>query len=143
MVKLSFQSIDEKAAFWLKDYCQKVIQTKYRKGQKEYFGKKDISLHVDILYMKKDGVYVKKVYFMAIDRCRQGLPDSLCLADVVLDKMKVDFPSLKNVYAKSDNASSYHGNYYLTALYKLCEKKGLILKRYDYNEPCCGKGQCD
>ena len=60
---MSFQSIDEKAAFWLKDYCQKVIQTKYRKGQKEYFGKKDISLHVDILYMKKDGVFIKKGVF--------------------------------------------------------------------------------
>ena len=136
---LAFQSIDEETAFWLKDYCQKVLPTKYRKGQKEYFGKKGMSLHVDILCMKKDGVFVKKVYFTAIYQCEQGLSDSLCLADVVLDKMKVDFPSLKNVYAKSDNASSYHGNYYLRALYKLCEKKGLSLKRYDYNEPCRGK----
>ena len=64
-------------------------------------------LLVDILCMKKDGVVVKKVYLMAIYRCEQGVSDSLCLADVVLDKMKVDFPSLKNVYGKSDNASSW------------------------------------
>ena len=29
---LAFQSTDEEIAFWLKDYCQKVIPTKYRKG---------------------------------------------------------------------------------------------------------------
>ena len=63
---LAFQSIDEETAFWLKDYCQKVLPTKYGEGQKEYFGKKGMSLHVDILCMKKDGVFVKKVYFTAI-----------------------------------------------------------------------------
>ena len=73
-----------------------------------------MSLHVDILCMKKDAVFVKKVYFTAIYQCEQGLSDSLCLADVVFDKK-----SLKNVSEKSDNASSYHGNCYLTALYKL------------------------
>ena len=113
----------------MKDYCSKTLPTKYREDQNEYFGKK--GLHVDILCMKKDDVFVKMGYFTAINRCEQGLSDLLCLAVVVLDKMKVDFPSLKNVYAKSDNASSYHENYYLTVLYKLCEKKGLSLKRYD------------
>ena len=109
---LAFQSTDEETAFWLKDYCQKVLPTNYCEGQKEYFGKKGMSLHVDTLCMKKDGVFVKKVYFMAIYWCEQGLSDSFCLADFVLDKMKVYFLGLKNVYAKSDNASSYHGNYY-------------------------------
>ena len=63
---LAFQSTDEETAFWLKEYCQNVLPTKYCEGQKEYFGKKGMSLHVDILCMKKDGVFVKKVYFMAI-----------------------------------------------------------------------------
>ena len=63
---LAFQSTDEETAFWLKDYCQKVLPTKYCEGQKEYFGKKGMSLHADILCMKKDGVFVKKVYFMTI-----------------------------------------------------------------------------
>ena len=92
---LVFQSIDEETVFWLKDYCQKVLPIKYREGQKGYSGKKGMSLHVDVLCMKKDGVSVKKVYFTAIYRCEQDLSDSLCLADVVPDKMKVDFPNLK------------------------------------------------
>ena len=46
---MAFWSIDEETVFWLKDYCQKVLPTKYNEGQKEYFGKKGMSLFVDIL----------------------------------------------------------------------------------------------
>ena len=62
---------------------------------------------------------------------------------VVLDKIKSDFPGLEQLYAKSDNASSYHGNFYAEALYQLCSGRQIDLKRYDYNEPCRGKDQCD
>ena len=44
---------------------------------------------------EKRWCFCEKVYFTAIYRCEQGLSDSLCLADVVPDKMKVDFPNLK------------------------------------------------
>ena len=40
---------DETALFWLKDYCQKVTPMKFREGQVDYFGKKGMSLHVDVL----------------------------------------------------------------------------------------------
>ena len=44
---------------------------------------------------------------------------------------------------KSDNASSYHPNFCVEALYFLCKSKGIKLVRYDFNEPCHGKDQCD
>ena len=69
--------------------------------------------------------------------------DALCLADVALENVKEDFSGLKNLYAKSDNAMSYHGDYYIEALYNLFKEKQLALLRYDYNEPSCGKDQCD
>ena len=96
--------------FWLKDFCQKILPAKFREGQKDYFGKKGMTLHVDVFLVKVDGVLRKKVYFTAVYRCEQGLTDSLCLAEVVLAKIREDFPAVKNIYAKSDNASSYHGN---------------------------------
>jgi len=86
---------------------------------------------------------MKKVYFTAVYRCEQRLVDSLGLADVVLEKMKKDFPDVCQLYAKSDNAPSYHGNYYMESLYKLCKEKRISLQRYDYNESSCGKDQCD
>ena len=85
----------------------------------------------------------KKVYFTAVYRCEQGLIDSLCLAEVVLPKIRSNFPAVRYLYEKSDNASSYHGYYYIEALYNLCKAKKFYLKRYDYNEPSRGKDQCD
>ena len=139
----AFQKLDEKTGFWLKDFCQKILPAKYREGQKEYFGKKGMSLHVDVFFLKEGEQLRKKVYFTAAFRCEQGLVDSLCLADVVSTKIKEDFPSITQLYAKSDNAAAYHGNYVVEALYQICKSKGLELKRYDYNEPSRGKDQCD
>ena len=102
-----------------------------------------MTLHVDIFFFKNHGRLIKKVYFTAVYRCEQALTDSLCLADVVLEKVKKDFPDVSHLYAKSDNAPSYHGNYYMESLYKLCKEKGVSLQRYDYNEPSRGKDQCD
>ena len=53
------------------------------------------------------------------------------------------FPLVSEAYVKSDNAGSYHGNYYLEVLYNVCKNKNIKLLRYDYIEPCCGKDQCD
>ena len=39
-----------------------------------------------------------------------------------------------------DNAGCYHGNFSAESMYKICKEKNL---RYDFDEPCCGKDQCD
>ena len=35
----AFDHLDEETAFFFKDFCQKVLPTRFREGQKEYFGK--------------------------------------------------------------------------------------------------------
>ena len=48
----------------------------YRKGQKEYFGKKGMSLHVDVFFYKsKNKDIVKFTYFTVTERRNQGLVD--------------------------------------------------------------------
>jgi len=82
-------------------------------------------LHVDVFFFLNDDKLMKKVYFTAVYRCEQGLVDSLCLADVVLEKVKKDFLDFQ-LYTKSDNTPSYHGNYYMESLYKLQRKRDFI-----------------
>ena len=50
---------------------------------------------------------------------------------------------IKKVYTKSDNAGCYHTSYSAEALYFMCQEEGVQLLRYDFNEPCKGKDQCD
>ena len=135
--------IDNVTAFWLRDYSQKILPMSYREGQRSYFGKKGMSLHVDVFLTKSSEEIEKMVYFTAVHRSDQTKLDTMNIADHVLSKFAHDYPAISKVLGKSDNASSYHGNQILENLYKLSKKNHITLIRYDYNEPCRGKDQCD
>ena len=47
---MAINLLDEETAFWVKDYCQKILSSKFCEGQKEYFGKKGMTLHVDVIF---------------------------------------------------------------------------------------------
>ena len=71
------------------------------------------------------------------------MSEMLGMADLVPGEFKKECPYVKKIYGKSDNAGSYHGNFSAETLYKIFKSKGVNLVWYDYNEPCCGKDQCD
>ena len=54
-----FDNLNEKTGFWLKDFAQKVLPVRYREGQREYFGKKGMSLHIDVFFSEISGGTVK------------------------------------------------------------------------------------
>ena len=101
-----------------------------------------MSLQIDVFFTKQNGNIRKRVY-PSVYCCNQGIADTLSLASTVLNKFKEDHPNIRDIYAKSDNASSYHGNFLLEVLQKLCLSKNINLKQYHYNKPVCGKDQCD
>ena len=51
----------------------------------------------------------------------KGIINSMSIANLPLDKFYKDLPRVKDLYAKSDNAGSYHGNSYAKALYVMCK----------------------
>ena len=139
----AMEDIDMNTGLWISDWAQKNLPLLYREGQKEYFGKKGMSLHVDVLLMKNEnGELVKQTYFSALDRCSQDVVDTLCISENVIKRMKTDFPSLEYLYRKSDNAGCYAGNGVAENEYHISLKNGTMLLRHDYNEPQMGKDQC-
>ena len=50
------------------------------------------------------------------------MTDTLSLGKAVLKQSKVDGLQTQKLFAKSDNASCYQGNYLPQALYQLCEE---------------------
>ena len=138
-----FNKLNEETCFWLKDFCQKIIPVRFREGQKEYFGKKGMSMHVDVFFIKDGDAVKKQVFFTIVYRCEQGMASTLCICENVLKEFKKNNPHISKVFTKSDNAGSYHGNFIFEALYNVCKDVNLQLLRSDYNEPCRGKDQCD
>ena len=84
-----------------------------------------MSLHVDILFLRKAEQLVKHVYFTAVYRSDQSTKDVISLDDTVLNKFKQDEPNLCTLYKKSDNAGCYQGNLSAEAMFTLCQKKGI------------------
>ena len=125
---------DELSAFWLKDFNQKILSMKFSEGQKEYFGKKGISLHVDRLIFRSEGS-LKVVYFTIIYRCDQDVKDVLLINEDVIKEFVKSHPQIKKIYMKFDNAGCYHNSQSPEALFNISKKYGLTLQRYDFNEP--------
>ena len=138
-----FLNMDQETCFWLKDFSQKIIPVKYKEGQKDYFGKKGMSMHVDVFFVKRDNDISKQVFITVIYWCDQGIASSLCISEHVLKEFKKSNPVITKIFTKSDNASSYHGNFIFEALHKVCKGENFQLLRTDYNEPSKGKDQCD
>ena len=54
-----------------------------------------------------------------------------------------DFPEIKSLYCRNDNATCYSGSSVLMAKREVCNRLGLKLMSLDFNEAQKGKDQCD
>ena len=117
----AFDHLTDETAFWLKDFAQKVIPIRYREGQREYFGKKGMSLHIDVFFRQQEDRLLKYVYMTCLFRCKQSKVDVLNQeswhAFMVLLINVSDFPVSLTTHA--DNIS-----WPITGLQFMTEKKG-------------------
>ena len=73
-------------------------------------------MHIDVFYIKIDGTLEKHVYLTLVYRSDQSKVDTMNVAEHVLAEFANDFTAINELYAKSDNASCYHGNFILENL---------------------------
>ena len=85
-----FDQLDDGTCFWLKDFSQKILPMKFREGLREYYGKKGMSLHVDVFFLKKNNHLFKRLYLSSINQYDQGMIDTLLLGKAVLKQLKVN-----------------------------------------------------
>ena len=129
-----FEESSENKGLWLKDYAQKVLPALFREGQCRYFGKKGMSLHIDVFFLRNNNKLLKYVYFTVVYRCDQGVDSTLCISENVVKRFHFDHPSVSQLYTRSDNASSYHSNFVAEQLHGFCKDNQIKLLRYDYNK---------
>ena len=56
----SFSLLNDERCFWLKDYAEKMLPLKLRQDQKDYFGKKGMSMHIDVFFLKKGLIFLRR-----------------------------------------------------------------------------------
>lgn len=109
----------------------------------DYFGKSGISVHIDVFLIKINDVWIKAVYIVVLDKCDQDMIETLAIAQIVLEKFNADFPHIKSLLIKSDNAGCYHAAPTVEVLINICKKLNMSIDRYDFSEPQHGKDACD
>jgi hypothetical protein len=136
--------LNSKSGLLLSDWAMKILPQSHREKMDDWFAKKGISLHVDVLfYMDINHTLKKMTYFTAIDRCLQDMSSVLCVFEHVLDQIKTDLPNLTTLYTRSDNAGCYAGTAVIMARKLICDSADICLKRTDFSEPQRGKDQAD
>ena len=120
-----------------------MLPSTFREKQSDYFSKKGMSVHVDVSFKKNEqGKLTKLVYFTVLFRCDQDMLSTLNVAQHVLQQYKIDNPKVRKLLIKSDSAGCYSAGSAFQAEWKIC-KICITLERHDFNEPQCGKDQCD
>ena len=118
--------LDANNAVLLSDWAMKILPQAHREKMDDWFGKKGISLHVDVLFHKDINNSLKKTtYFTAIDRCLQDMSSVLCVFDCVLNQIKKDFPNINSLYTRSDNAGCYAGAAVILCRPLICSRLGI------------------
>ena len=92
----------------------------------DYFGRKGMALNIDVFFYNLTDNIQKKVYVTAATRRDQGMSKTIGLADLVLGEFKKEHPHVINIYGKSDNAGSYHGNFGAETLHKICKSINIL-----------------
>jgi len=127
----------------IRDFMMKFLPKKFRESSKDWFGKRGITVHIDVVYMVVEGVTEKFVYITAVDNCDQDSSAQLSIFHHMLSKLVIDFPAIRNVYLKEDNASYYSSPLATFGEYQICSMLNIQLVKKDQNEPQRGKDECD
>ena len=59
-----------------------------------YFGKKGMTVHIDVVLTKSATEIIKHVYYTVVYRCDQNMEDTLCISKNVLKEIKKDLPDV-------------------------------------------------
>ena len=90
----TLQNLGDKDIFWIKDWLLKILPRKFREPHQDYFGKKGMSQHVDVIYMKKDNNLHKYVHFTLLQKCDQNMAQTMSVTGHVFKQIKADFPNI-------------------------------------------------
>ncbi|CAF1458184.1 unnamed protein product [Adineta steineri] len=143
--KKYINAMDATTAFLTVDWSQKILPQWFREGQSSYFGKRGMSLLVGSFAFKKpsENETISKTYMLALTTCSQTEYETLCCAQLILERFHYDYPHIDKLIKRSDNASVLAGQNTIQCEKTFAESLGIKLLIRDYSEVQSGKSVCD
>ena len=87
--------------------------------------------------------YEVECFVHIFNNCSQNSFAVLSVIENLLHKVKQEYPVVRTVYLRSDNAGCYHNGPLLLSLREVGVRTGVRPVRYDFSEPQAGKDICD
>jgi hypothetical protein len=129
--------IDE--AFCTFDWGQKILPQEYREPQKKYFGKKGMSVLVGSFVWKDTlssastpaatttttasiPIFSSESYILALTDAHQTELDTLSAGEIISKQFTADYPHIKKLHKRTDNASNFSSHSTPEAEKVICEK---------------------
>ncbi|CAF3400174.1 unnamed protein product [Rotaria sp. Silwood2] len=151
--------MDDDEAFCTFDWGQKILPQEHREGQSAYFGKKGMSVLVGSFVWKDSTqrlastattttslsppTYSTESYIVAITNAAQTELDTLSAGEIITKQFKIDYPHIKKLHKRTDNAGNFSSHATPEVEKLICERLGIKLLTRDYSEVQKGKDICD
>ena len=149
------EKCDPTVAFYVADWGMKYLPRRHRCKMSEWFGQNGMPNHIGCFtrivphsfqqdsvtpkdYKKQVDTYVSIVQ----DNAKQDALTSVAIIKENLIAYKKNYPEVKKMYLRSDNAGCYHSSTMIQALHSL-EIPDFQIVDYIYSAPCDGKSICD
>ena len=94
------------------DWAMKLFQMKYGEKQSEWFAKRGLSWHISSVISKDQETQKAKdlSYAHLLDSCCQDWCAVVSILENLFQNTKVNFPTVKQAFLRSDEAGCYHCN---------------------------------
>ena len=116
------ERLDNSTAFVIIDFAMKFLARRHRESMRSWFGKAGMRMHVSCVIMKDDSSVLenpeaapteeerfrKRTYITFIGKAPQDVGSVIAIYQSLLHQLQIDFPNIKYIIDKPDNACCYH-----------------------------------
>ncbi|XP_078365981.1 uncharacterized protein LOC144650200 [Oculina patagonica] len=135
--------LDESTVLVVNDWAMKFLPQKYRESQSDWFGKRGISWHISVAFRRVNGELQSQGFINVIQSSNQESSTVVVILQHVINTLKVDYPEIKRVFLRQDNAGCYHSASTVLACPAIEKTTGVKVDRLDFSDPQGGKGAAD
>ncbi|XP_062618873.1 uncharacterized protein LOC134280478 [Saccostrea cucullata] len=122
------------------DWAMKYLPHKYREDSQDWFGKRGISWHIAVVFIKDEEILKALTYVHIFEGqiCQDASVTTAVILDVI-HGLRQEYPDISTINLWSDNAGCYKSSETISTLYHHCK----TVNSFDFCEAQDGKGACD
>ena len=135
--------LDDETVLIVNDWAMKFLPQMYRESQTDWFGKREISWHISVVYRRALGQLESQGFIHIVQSCSQDSSAVITIMQNVLHTLATENPSISKAFFRQDNAGCYHSSATLLACPSVGASTGIKVVGMDFSDPQGGKGAAD